>query len=268
MQQPQTPPRRYPRAKIGFEIRVQVEHRATSTRTDGRLTVLGAGGAFLVLGRDYPVGSLLRVQFRLPSVDDEIACTAVVRNGVVGQGLGVEFIDISLRDQGQVATFVAQLTLPESVACPNCGEQVKKDAISPDSGHACLHCAHCGYLWESIQGSSALYRILATTEIAKPLPERKPPHGVERAPRYGAQLTVRYHGARETDWHKATTENLSETGVLFRTTDHHSSETSLVIVFDTGDVRVGCRGEIVRTAKTGEQWTVAARFSDCYLTPS
>jgi len=56
--------------------------------------------------------------------------------------------------------------------------------------------------------------------------------------------------------------------VLFRTVGPQPPETPLVIVFDVGEMRVGCRGDVVRTAKLDEQWSVAAQFGDCYLTPS
>ena len=91
---------------------------------------------------------------------------------------------------------------------------------------------------------------------------------MDRAPRYGVELPVRYRGVGATEWHDGTTKNLSESGVLFRTAGPQPPEKSLVIVFDVGEVSVGCRGEVVRTAKLDEQWAIAARFGDCYLTPS
>lgn len=118
------------------------------------------------------------------------------------------------------------------------------------------------YLGESIPGASAFRRVLAASETATRVQERKPTHGIDRAPRCMIHLPVRYHEAGATDWHTGVTENLSESGVLFRTSDPRTSNGRLVIVFEIGEIPVGCRGEVVRTVNLGAESVVAARFSD------
>ncbi len=72
---------------------------------DGRLAILGAGGAFLELGENHAIGSLLRLRFTIAELG-EIACQAIVRNALEGKGVGVEFLDIEPSDQERIKAFV------------------------------------------------------------------------------------------------------------------------------------------------------------------
>ena len=105
--------RRYPRARVSFETEVWVETGGVSASTDGRFTVLGAGGALLDAGELYPVGSLLRLRFRFPPRFDDVICKSIVRNGVEGKGVGVEFLDLSARDR--VRAFVEEQAGPAAL---------------------------------------------------------------------------------------------------------------------------------------------------------
>ena len=82
-----TPARRYPRARVSFAAEVSVDHGGKTIRMDGRLAILGAGGAFLELGENHAVGSLVRLRFTTAELG-EIAGQAIVRNGLEGKGVG------------------------------------------------------------------------------------------------------------------------------------------------------------------------------------
>ena len=99
------PPRRYPRARVSVDADVSVDQGGTTTRMDGHLVVLGAGGAFLELGEAYAIGSLLRLRFTTAEIG-EIASLAIVRNGLEGKGVGVEFLDIEPYDRERIKAFV------------------------------------------------------------------------------------------------------------------------------------------------------------------
>ena len=107
-----TTPRRYPRARVSFPAEVSMDHGGTTIRMDGRLAILGAGGAFLELGENHAIGSLIRLRFTTAELG-EIACQAIVRNGLEGEGVGVEFLDIEPSDQERIKAFVEnQLATP------------------------------------------------------------------------------------------------------------------------------------------------------------
>ncbi len=98
-------PRRYPRAPVSFDAEVSMDHGGRTIRMDGRLAILGAGGAFLELGGNYAIGSRVRLRFTTAELG-EIACQAIVRNGLEGKGVGVEFLDIEPSDQERIKAFV------------------------------------------------------------------------------------------------------------------------------------------------------------------
>ncbi len=102
-----TPARRDLRAKVNFETKVWVDQAGSTTSVDGRLVVLGAGGAFLELGDTYPLGTMMRVRFTLAPIG-EIDCRAIVRNGLEAKGVGVEFLDLDPHDQERLRRFVEQ----------------------------------------------------------------------------------------------------------------------------------------------------------------
>ena len=107
--------RRYPRARVSFDAEVWVDKGGVSAPTDGHFTVLGAGGALLDVGELYPVGSLLRLRFRVPPRFDDVICKSIVRNGLEGKGVGVEFLDLSSRDRDRVSAFVEEQSGPTAI---------------------------------------------------------------------------------------------------------------------------------------------------------
>lgn len=76
------------------------------TRTDEFLSDLSIGGAFVRTHQVFPVGAILNLRFKMPFVTNMVTCTAIVRNMILGSGLGVEFLDLSRDSQRYVEEFV------------------------------------------------------------------------------------------------------------------------------------------------------------------
>ena len=96
--------------------------------------------------------------------------------------------------------------------------------------------------------------------------------GVSRAPRFTLQLPVHYRVPGDSQWRHGTTENISRSGLLFRTEQlipaNERLEISLELptdVFGMAAAEIYCRGEIVRQVETqseGASRTMAARILD------
>ena len=102
------PTRRHPRSSVSFLVDVMSYSAGLTTQDEGRLVVLGSGGALLELNASYTVGSMLRLGFKLPSATEEISCKAIVRSRLEAQGVGVEFLHLDPRDRERISTFVQQ----------------------------------------------------------------------------------------------------------------------------------------------------------------
>ena len=99
--------RRYRRTSVSFPVDVLSYSAGAKTRDEGRLVLLGAGGAFLELAGSYDVGGMLRLGFELPSTPGEIACAAIVRDRLA-KGVGVEFLELVPRDRDRIDGFVTR----------------------------------------------------------------------------------------------------------------------------------------------------------------
>ncbi len=96
--------------------------------------------------------------------------------------------------------------------------------------------------------------------------------GVSRAPRFTLQLPVHYRVPGDSQWRHGTTENISRSGLLFRTEQlippNERLEISLELptdVFGMAAAEIFCRGEIVRQVDTqseGASPVLAARILD------
>ena len=101
-----TPDRRlHPRARVGFHADVWLDRGDETTHIDGRLAVVGAGGALLELGENYAVGSVLTLRFTIAELG-EITCRAIVRRSLEGKGVAVEFLDLEPYDQELIKALV------------------------------------------------------------------------------------------------------------------------------------------------------------------
>ena len=99
--------RRHPRTSVSFPVEVLSYSAGDTTEDEGRLIVLGAGGAFLELDGSYGLGSLLRLAFALPPTPGKITCTGIVRCRLP-KGVGVEFSQLESRDRDRINRFVTR----------------------------------------------------------------------------------------------------------------------------------------------------------------
>jgi hypothetical protein len=105
--------RRFLRASSAIEV--WIGNDGIYSRKDERLTVLGAGGAFIATRRQYPVRSTLSLRFRLHDSDEYINCHALVRSAETGVGVGVEFADLTRDDQQRIRAFVENQLISEAL---------------------------------------------------------------------------------------------------------------------------------------------------------
>ena len=105
MTDPASDRRQYPRAHVSFDIDVWIDGAGNQVRTAGRLVVLSAGGAFLELDDDYPVGRPLRLRFELAALG-KVGCRAILRRYHHGTGVGVEFLEVDPADRARITAFV------------------------------------------------------------------------------------------------------------------------------------------------------------------
>ena len=102
------------------------------------------------------------------------------------------------------------------------------------------------------------------------LSEQSSDHELPRARRFGVELPLRCRARGETAWREGRTENISYTGVLFRTHELLDVHTPIEITFamppaigGEAGAEIMCRGEIARTvlaASPDAQPRVAARI--------
>ena len=90
-----------------------------------------------------------------------------------------------------------------------------------------------------------------TLELMEPDSKHPPAH---RAPRYTIHIPVKYRPSGTADWWEGRTENISRSGVLFRTDHLMPLQTPIDILMSlpeevdgAGSGTVVCRGRVVRT---------------------
>ena len=64
-----------------------------------RVATLGMGGVFLAVSFARPIGTSLRLAFEVPEGVGVVQADGVVRNVSPGEGMGVEFTKMGLRDR-------------------------------------------------------------------------------------------------------------------------------------------------------------------------
>jgi c-di-GMP-binding flagellar brake protein YcgR len=95
--------RHYPRGPLA----TQVEHAAGSFI--GFSKDVSAGGMFIETRETLPLGSALKVRFRLGETDPICLASAEVRYEIRKVGMGVEFTDISAGDQERIEGYLASV---------------------------------------------------------------------------------------------------------------------------------------------------------------
>jgi hypothetical protein len=105
--------RRYLRTSSAIEV--WIGNDGIFTRKDERLTILGAGGAFIKTRQQYPLKSTLALRFRLTGQDEFITCHVIVRSVEAGRGVGVEFTDLARDDRYRIRSFVENQLISEAL---------------------------------------------------------------------------------------------------------------------------------------------------------
>jgi len=96
--------REHPRVSLRTEL--WIGQHGIFTRTGEFLRDLSIGGAFVQSRQVFPIGSILNLRFKIPNVNNFISCTGIVRNMEVGDGMGVQFLDLSGENLRQVELYV------------------------------------------------------------------------------------------------------------------------------------------------------------------
>jgi c-di-GMP-binding flagellar brake protein YcgR len=96
--------RKYPR--LAFDSEVWLGQDGLFTRTTERLSNVSIGGALIETEQGFPEGAIVGLRFALGSIS--INSTVIVRNVYPGQGIGVEFLDISPEDHNRLQVFIEE----------------------------------------------------------------------------------------------------------------------------------------------------------------
>jgi hypothetical protein len=139
--------------------------------------------------------------------------------------------------------------------CPRCGRTQRVEELGTTAGSVWLHCGTCGHVWRRpAPGLDAFALILAVEGVVAPPEESTPRIGVPRATRFSVRLVLRYRDAGGGPWHSGLTENISRSGILFRTRTplEPGTPVELVLVLPghvagEPESRIRCEGRIVRT---------------------
>ena len=92
--------------RVGLKTELWIGQDGIFTRTDEYMRDLSVGGAFVVSHQVFPIGSILNFRFKVPHVTNLISCTGIVRNMEIGDGLGIQFLDLSGENLRQVEEYV------------------------------------------------------------------------------------------------------------------------------------------------------------------
>ena len=98
--------RRHPRT--AFFTEVWFGQDAVFTRASAHLSNVSIRGAFIQTPQSYAVGTVFNLRFAFRS--NFITATAIVRNARLGEGIGVEFLDLSPENVELLSTFVGTRT--------------------------------------------------------------------------------------------------------------------------------------------------------------
>ena len=164
-----------------------------------------------------------------------------------------------------------------SSSCPRCGRDTSVEELGASSGSRWLHCDRCGHLWRQLDPETDAFSLIVARQTAgRPAEEQPGEETIPRAARFNVRLEIRYRTQRDGDWQVGLTENLSRSGVLFRTGRplDQDAPLDLIIVLPGGvpgepASRFRCQAEIVRReppTQTGEAPAVAAAVDGYQLT--
>jgi len=87
----------------------EVEWVTSGASFKGTISDISEGGAYIDTLNPCPIGTLIRMKFKI-SDNNELRLKAVVRNSMVGMGMGVEFIDLTADQKALLHKLINSLT--------------------------------------------------------------------------------------------------------------------------------------------------------------
>jgi hypothetical protein len=133
-------------------------------------------------------------------------------------------------------------------------------------------------VWRQVDLERDTFALLVASHRAfdRPSVEHSGRQAIPRAARFNARLEIRHRSLQDPDWQVGHTENLSRTGVLFRTETPLEQDAALELIIvlpsgvsDEAIMRFRCHGEIVRrqpSTRAGEASAIAAAVDGYRLT--
>jgi hypothetical protein len=103
--------RKHPRISIRTELWIGQD--GIFTRTNEYLRDLSIGGAFVQCEQVHPIGAILSFRFKVPGATNLVSCSAIVRNMRLGDGFGVQFLDLSREQVGLIERHIESETQPQ-----------------------------------------------------------------------------------------------------------------------------------------------------------
>ncbi|HYL10240.1 MAG TPA: PilZ domain-containing protein [Candidatus Acidoferrales bacterium] len=97
--------RRYPRVELPKGM--WVAWQDAGKRLASRVKILGMGGLFISIPDPPAVGTAVRLIFEVPS--GEVRARAIVRSVKPGEGMGVEFKEMSVEDRARLQQLLKRL---------------------------------------------------------------------------------------------------------------------------------------------------------------
>jgi|HubBroStandDraft_2_1064218.scaffolds.fasta_scaffold780349_1 hypothetical protein len=100
--QPGQEHRKYPRVKTGVQVELKTEGATVASRTE--TADLSVGGCYIEMSFTFPVGTKLDLVLWVE--DERVPTRAVVVTHHQQFGNGIQFVDLSLDDQGKLDRYI------------------------------------------------------------------------------------------------------------------------------------------------------------------
>jgi hypothetical protein len=146
-------------------------------------------------------------------------------------------------------------------ACPRCGRTSGTEELGATTGSSWFHCDLCGHLWRRLDPERDAFSIILESRglAVRPVPEQRGA-GQPRASRFQVRLELRYRLSGDSEWRTGLTENISRSGVLFRSEVPVDPKTELdIVLLVPGGVagepssRLRGHGEVVRAGISDDE---------------